>query len=219
MEGSEDADPPHKPSLRGTAQVGWQAFRASSFQSLPSSSTQVGTSVLSYSPLDPPLLSAPTSGPFPAGRSGMAARAAITLSKGKGSLPITTLHLRCRVKPGADKTREGVTGLADGGVQLCVAAAPREGEANKAVLKVLSEVRRPAPGLVGANEHAHGSQALRVPKSDLRVIQGLKSRDKIVELTVHGHGGAGEEKGHGLIASYHRRLAGEANDLDPKDRR
>lgn len=71
----------------------------------------------------------------------MAARAAITLSKGKGSSPTTALLLRCRVKPGTNKTREGVTGLADDEVQLCVAAPPREGEANKAVLKVLSEVR------------------------------------------------------------------------------
>lgn len=58
---------------------------------------------------------------------------------GKNKLP--TIHLRCHVKPGAAKTREGVTSLTDDVVELCVAAAPREGEANKAVVAVLSKVR------------------------------------------------------------------------------
>lgn len=58
---------------------------------------------------------------------------------GKTKLP--TVHLRCHVKPGAAKAREGVTSLTDDAVGVCVAAAPRDGESNKAVLAVLSKVR------------------------------------------------------------------------------
>lgn len=56
----------------------------------------------------------------------------------KNKLP--TIYLQCRVKPGASKFREGVASLTDDAVELCVAAAARNGEANKAVLAVLSEV-------------------------------------------------------------------------------
>ncbi|KAL2129480.1 hypothetical protein VTI74DRAFT_7689 [Chaetomium olivicolor] len=72
-----------------------------------------------------------------------------------------TLYLHCNVKPGASKNREGVAAVDDEAVELCVAAQAREGEANKAVIKVLSEV-------------------LGLPKSDLQITQGLKSRTKTV---------------------------------------
>lgn len=52
-----------------------------------------------------------------------------------------TVLLRCHVKPGAAKAREGVTALTDDAVELCVAAAARDGESNRAVLGVLSKVR------------------------------------------------------------------------------
>lgn len=51
------------------------------------------------------------------------------------------VYLRCHVKPGASKVREGITALTDDTIELCVSAAAREGEANKAVVAVLSEVR------------------------------------------------------------------------------
>lgn len=57
---------------------------------------------------------------------------------GKNKLP--AVHLHCRVKPNASKSREGVTSVTDDAVELCVAAVPRDGESNKAVLAVLSEV-------------------------------------------------------------------------------
>ncbi|KAF3763792.1 hypothetical protein M406DRAFT_341214 [Cryphonectria parasitica EP155] len=79
----------------------------------------------------------------------------------KNKLP--TVYLQCRVKPGASKVREGVAALTDDAVELCVTAAAREGEANKAVLAVLSEV-------------------LGVPKSDLQITRGMKSRDKTVAV-------------------------------------
>ncbi|WDK13403.1 hypothetical protein CGRA01v4_04684 [Colletotrichum graminicola] len=77
-----------------------------------------------------------------------------------------TLYLQCRVKPGASRVREGIVAVTDGGVELCVAAQAREGEANRAVIKLLSEL-----------------QILGLPKSDLIISQGLKSRDKTVAVT------------------------------------
>lgn len=53
--------------------------------------------------------------------------------------------LQCRVKPGAAKSREGITAVRDDAVEICVAAQAREGEANKAVLAVLSEVSVAGP--------------------------------------------------------------------------
>lgn len=51
-----------------------------------------------------------------------------------------TVYLRCHVKPGASKVREGITALNDSTIELCVSAVPKDGESNKAVLAVLSEV-------------------------------------------------------------------------------
>lgn len=51
-----------------------------------------------------------------------------------------TIYIHCKVKPGASKTREGVIFITDEAVEICVAAQAKEGEANKAVVKVLSEV-------------------------------------------------------------------------------
>jgi uncharacterized protein YggU (UPF0235/DUF167 family) len=49
------------------------------------------------------------------------------------------LYMHCNVKPGTSRNREGIASVDDGAVEICVAAQAREGEANKAVIKVLSE--------------------------------------------------------------------------------
>lgn len=54
---------------------------------------------------------------------------------------LASIYLKCHVKPGASKTREGVLAVMDDAVELCVAAQAREGEANRAVIKVLSDAR------------------------------------------------------------------------------
>lgn len=64
---------------------------------------------------------------------------ALSLVRGKSNAP-SSLHIRCHVKPGADKVREGILAVSDAAVELCVAAAPRNGESNKAVVQVLSHV-------------------------------------------------------------------------------
>ncbi|KAL1861811.1 hypothetical protein Daus18300_008627 [Diaporthe australafricana] len=74
-----------------------------------------------------------------------------------------TIYLRCHVKPGASKIREGITARTESAIELCVSAVPKDGESNKAVLTVLSE-------------------ALDVPKSDLQITRGARSRDKVIAL-------------------------------------
>ena len=72
-----------------------------------------------------------------------AARAALhyAAATSKKSSAKNTLYLHCSVKPGASRAREGVASLDDEAVGICVAAQAREGEANRAVIQVLSEVR------------------------------------------------------------------------------
>ncbi|KAJ2992135.1 hypothetical protein NUW58_g2269 [Xylaria curta] len=91
----------------------------------------------------------------------MSARAAISVIQQKSSVEI--LQLRCHVRPGASKTREGVVAVTDEVIEVCVSAPPQDGKANKAVLEVLSE-------------------ALDTPKSALQITHGLKSRDKTVSV-------------------------------------
>lgn len=70
----------------------------------------------------------------------MASRSAITLvQKSKASSP-EILQLRCHIRPGASKIREGVAAVTDESIELCVAAPPQDGKANKAVIGILSEV-------------------------------------------------------------------------------
>ncbi|KAK8050144.1 hypothetical protein PG994_011874 [Apiospora phragmitis] len=124
----------------------------------------------------------------------MAARAPIPviyLVKGKRNAP-SSLHIRCHVKPGADKVREGVLAVSDDAVELCVAAAPRNGESNKAVVQVLSN-------------------ALKIPKMDLRIVQGLKSRDKTIELSSPSFQAAGEAKQQEAISAIRKRLQEETD--------
>lgn len=74
-----------------------------------------------------------------------------------------TLQLLCHVKPGVSASREGIAAVSDSRIDVCVAAQARDGEANKAVRRVVAD-------------------ALGVAKSDVEVIKGLKSRDKTVAV-------------------------------------
>lgn len=70
----------------------------------------------------------------------MASAGAIRCVAASKKNPFGAVYLQCHVKPGASKSREGVTALTDDAIEICVAAQAREGEANKAVVKVLSDV-------------------------------------------------------------------------------
>lgn len=73
----------------------------------------------------------------------MSTTSAIRFLAGTKKEPLGSLRLQCHVKPGASRVREGVLAVADDVIELCVAAQAREGEANKAVVKLLSEVSGP----------------------------------------------------------------------------
>ena len=72
--------------------------------------------------------------------------------------------LALRVTPGADRTR--ITGrLADGRLQVRVAAAPEKGEANAELVRYLAK-------------------ALGLPRASVRVAHGRASRDKLIEMDI-----------------------------------
>ena len=73
----------------------------------------------------------------------------------------TRTRLRLRVAPGA--TRSELVGRHADGWKVRVAAAPEDGKANEAVLRLLAD-------------------KLAVPRRQLSVVSGHAARDKIVEL-------------------------------------
>jgi uncharacterized protein (TIGR00251 family) len=79
------------------------------------------------------------------------------------SSSLSSIYLQCRVRPGINKLREGIIKVTDEAVELRVAAQPLEGEANRAVIKVISDI-------------------LNVPKSNVEIVVGLKSRVKTVAI-------------------------------------
>ncbi|KAI1769848.1 YggU-like protein [Hypoxylon cercidicola] len=93
----------------------------------------------------------------------MATRSAITLVQKSKPSSAEILQLRCHIRPGASKVREGVAAVTDESVELCVAAPPQDGKSNKAVIEILSEI-------------------LGVAKSDLQITHGMKSRDKTISV-------------------------------------
>jgi len=50
------------------------------------------------------------------------------------------IYLQCHVKPGASKQREGIVSISDAVIEVCVSARAKEGEANKAVRELFSDV-------------------------------------------------------------------------------
>ena len=71
------------------------------------------------------------------------------------------MRLRIRVKPGAREER--VSREPDGSLLVSVTARAQEGKANEAVVKAVA-------------------RALRVPKSSVRIVSGLSSRTKMLEV-------------------------------------
>lgn len=74
-----------------------------------------------------------------------------------------SLHLQLFVKPNASAAREGIVSVTPSAIHVAIAAQPKDGEANKAVVNLLSDV-------------------LEMPKSRLRLNRGLKSKAKTVIL-------------------------------------
>ncbi|RYP79014.1 hypothetical protein DL770_006759 [Monosporascus sp. CRB-9-2] len=114
----------------------------------------------------------------------MASRKAIDLV-GKSSSQM--LLLRCHVRPGASKVREGITEITDEAVELCVSAQAQDGKANKAVVEILSET-------------------LGIPKSDLQIMQGAKTRDKTISISTVSLRQKQQDKEEDLVARIREML-------------
>jgi uncharacterized protein (TIGR00251 family) len=84
---------------------------------------------------------------------------------GNGPTGTARVLLSCRVKPRVSAAREGIAALTDEYVEICVQNPARDGAANKGVLRIVAE-------------------ALQVPKSDITLAKGLKSREKVVAVNV-----------------------------------
>ncbi|KAI0832208.1 hypothetical protein F5Y06DRAFT_301585 [Hypoxylon sp. FL0890] len=126
----------------------------------------------------------------------MAARSAITLIQKSGPKSSSTefLQLRCHIRPGASKVREGVAAVTDESVELCVSAPPQDGKANKAVIEILSEI-------------------LGVPKSDLQITHGMKTRDKTISVaSTCFRRGKGSESNEDLVALVRQKLLSQESD-------
>ena len=78
------------------------------------------------------------------------------------------IQLLCHVRPGASANREGITAVTDEVIDACVAAQAREGEANAAVRTFIAKT-------------------LKVPKSDIEITKGLKSREKTITIQMGEH--------------------------------
>ncbi|APA14367.1 predicted protein [Sclerotinia sclerotiorum 1980 UF-70] len=75
-----------------------------------------------------------------------------------------TIHLRCHVKPNVSASRAGaIKPFTDTSpiLEICVPEPARDNEANEGVIELLGDV-------------------LLCPKTDLEVIRGKKSRDKVI---------------------------------------
>ncbi|KAL2219876.1 YggU family protein [Thermoascus aurantiacus ATCC 26904] len=95
-------------------------------------------------------------------------------AKSRNQKPKYSLQISCHVKPNAASRREGITAVGADSVDVCVAAVPRDGEANMAVERVFAEL-------------------FNVPKSNVAVIRGAKARDKTLSINDLDLGGDSEE--------------------------
>lgn len=73
----------------------------------------------------------------------------------------TGVRFAVRVAPRA--SRDGILGVHDGALKVALTAPPVEGAANEALVRLLAK-------------------ALGVAKGEVRVVQGERSRDKVVEV-------------------------------------
>lgn len=71
-----------------------------------------------------------------------------------------TVKLRIKVLPGKKQNKIEVSGEE---IKISVKEAPREGMANKALIELIS-------------------RKLKIPKSSVNIVQGLKSRNKVIQI-------------------------------------
>ncbi|EEA22121.1 hypothetical protein TMatcc_008451 [Talaromyces marneffei ATCC 18224] len=107
----------------------------------------------------------------------------------KNKNALYSLLIRCHVTPGS-RGFQGVKKICDEQVYIHVASAPRKGEANAAVVKVLSEV-------------------LGIPKSDITIMG--KHRDKVGQVNGIEIGKLSEEA---YLSKVRQKLADACHDKE-----
>ncbi|OCK85151.1 hypothetical protein K432DRAFT_439461 [Lepidopterella palustris CBS 459.81] len=90
-----------------------------------------------------------------------------------------SIQLLCHVKPGVGAQREGIASVSAQSIEVCVAAQAKDGEANRAVRELIAEVRVP---FNKQSRKCNSRQVLKVPKSDVEITKGMKSRSKTVTV-------------------------------------
>ena len=90
---------------------------------------------------------------------------AIRFMGSTGSKGTARILLLCHVKPGVSANREGIAAVTDERIEVCVTSQARDGEANTAVRSIIADV-------------------LKLPKSDILIAKGEKSRNKTVAVNV-----------------------------------
>jgi uncharacterized protein (TIGR00251 family) len=88
----------------------------------------------------------------------------------------TTGGVRVAIRVAPRASRDAIVGVLDGALKVALTAPPVEGAANDALVRLLAK-------------------ALGVPKGAVRLVQGERSRDKVVEIA-----GVDEATVHALIA-------------------
>lgn len=122
----------------------------------------------------------------------MTSPAAIRFIKSTTKQGLGSVYLQCHVKPGASKQREGILEVSDV-IELCVAAQPREGESNKAVLKLISNVDY--SNCRGLYTTANASIGIKGPEDRCRNCQGYK--------VSHQNGGSPGSRSEGRRIKLH----------------
>ena len=78
-------------------------------------------------------------------------------------LRLTTDGVRVPIRVAPRASRAAIVGVHDGALKVALTAPPVEGAANDALVRLLAK-------------------ALGVPKGAVRLVQGERSRDKVVEI-------------------------------------
>ncbi|MBF0564165.1 MAG: DUF167 domain-containing protein [Nitrospirae bacterium] len=89
------------------------------------------------------------------------------------------IKVRVITRSGVNEVQECV----DGTLKVKLTAPPVDGQANKLLIELLSDYFSNVPG-VGTRERieTRGKVKVKIRKSDIKIIKGETSRDKLIEI-------------------------------------
>jgi uncharacterized protein YggU (UPF0235/DUF167 family) len=90
---------------------------------------------------------------------------AVRCLKSTGARQSAIFQVFCRVKPGVSARREGIVAVTDECVEINVTNQPVDGGANIGIEKILAK-------------------ALSLPRSDVKILKGLQSREKTFQINI-----------------------------------